>query len=100
MLFFTRAFLCIGLIVALAEGVNVAGLFEGAGSQARGIVDQGSAQARRICDADPSRCLAVAAAALAAAQRAGDVLKDSDRPTVPSEAKRRSGRFTGAGRAN
>ena len=65
MLFFTRAFICIGAVVVLAEGFGPADAVRHASDAARTLTPGAAlAPAAALCRAHPEACVSIAAAAL------------------------------------
>ena len=59
MLFFTRAFLCIGTIVVLAEGLGPADLWTKSKDAAGTAVRSAAAPLSNVCRTRPADCIAV-----------------------------------------
>lgn len=67
MLFFTRACLCIGAIVVLAEGFGPADLVGESREAAGTLAHSAATRIEALCRSEPADCLAVATAAMGAA---------------------------------
>lgn len=83
MLFFTRAFLCIGTVVVLAEGFGPNDLLKTSRDAAGALSGSASASLEGLCRARPADCLAVVKAAVTA----GEGAQTADGAGKPNEGR-------------